>query len=110
MKSHFNNTRCTINSNAFYNISFYLAFLINDVTLLVPNAIGVASGAYCASTYHKYSPEMPVKAYLASGSVIALASTCAFLDQQSLLGLIGCSVSVVRTCICYCILYEAVSK
>ena len=61
----------------------------------MPNAIGVASGAYCASTYHKFSPEMPIKAYMASGSGIALASTCAYLDQQSALGLIGCSVSVV---------------
>lgn len=69
-------------------------FNAKDMTVLVPNAIGVLSGAFCIANYHKYAKEKPTQMYTIATALIFFASTLAFSKQFQLLGTLGCVVAV----------------
>ena len=51
--------------------TFY-GILQTDNTVLVPNAIGIISGAFCVSTYHAYAAKSSNQLYLIASSIIAI--------------------------------------
>ena len=51
--------------------TFY-GILKTDNTVLIPNAIGVISGAFCVSTYHAYSSKNSNQLYFGATSIIAV--------------------------------------
>lgn len=62
--------------------------------LLIPNIVGVLSGAFCVSVYQKYAEESPLGLYSAAAAIVAFAAACAVLGNLPLLGLVACGLSV----------------
>jgi solute carrier family 50 protein (sugar transporter) len=74
--------------------TFY-GVLIRDNTVIVPNAAGILSGAFCVSSYHKYAAKSSKEMYFIAAGIVALATGCAMLGNSQLLGSIGCALSVL---------------
>lgn len=72
----------------------YYGYIRKDLTVLVPNAIGVATGAICAYSYQKYAKETPTRVYLVSAIITAISTYLALIGNWKVLGLIGCALAV----------------
>jgi len=68
--------------------------LRKDMTVLVPNAIGVATGAVCAYSFQRYAKETPTRIYLVASVITAISTYLALLGNWKILGLIGCALAV----------------
>lgn len=75
----------------------YYGLLKSDMTVLVPNALGVLTGAGCVIGYHRFAKQKPVSMYAASAALIAFSSMLAFQGNYQLLGSLGCVVAVILT-------------
>ena len=76
--------------------SFY-GMLKSDMTVLVPNALGVLTGAGCVIGYHRFAKQKPLSMYAVSAALIAFSSMLAFQGNYQLLGSLGCVVAVILT-------------
>jgi uncharacterized protein with PQ loop repeat len=65
-----------------------------DLTVLVPNAVGILSGVFCIANYHKFAKEKPTQMYTIGAAIMLFASTLAFRKEFQLLGTLGCVVAV----------------
>jgi len=66
----------------------------NDMTVLVPNSIGIATGLFCSTAFHNNCKEAPVKLY---GVIALLLSFLAQKGDLRTLGLVGCFLAIL-TC------------
>lgn len=73
--------------------TFY-GFLRKDNTVLIPNAAGVLSGAFCVSAYQRHEITSSTQVYTIAGLIIAFAIGCALLGNYKLLGSVGCALAV----------------
>lgn len=73
--------------------TFY-GLLRKDNTVLVPNAAGVLSGAFCVSAYRSHETSPSTQVYTISGLIIAFAIGCALIGNYKLLGSVGCALAV----------------
>lgn len=76
--------------------SFY-GMLKSDMTVLVPNALGILTGAGCVIGYHRFAKQKPTSMYAVSAALIAFSSMLAFQGNYQLLGSLGCVVAVILT-------------
>lgn len=75
----------------------YYGVLRSDMTVLVPNALGILTGAGCILGYHKYAIQKPLSMYAVAAALIAFASGLAFQGNYKLLGSLGCILAVILT-------------
>ena len=75
----------------------YYGLLRSDMTVLVPNALGILTGAGCILGYHKYAVQKPSSMYAVAAALIAFASVLAFQGNHKLLGSLGCILAVILT-------------
>ena len=75
----------------------YYGILKSDMTVLVPNAIGIFAGAGCIAGYHKYANTKPLSLYAISAALIAFSSALAYQGNWQLLGSLGCVVAIILT-------------
>jgi solute carrier family 50 (sugar transporter) len=75
----------------------YYGLLKSDMTVLVPNALGVLTGAGCVIGYHRFAKQKPISMYAVSAALIAFSSMLAFQGNYQLLGSLGCVVAVILT-------------
>ena len=75
----------------------YYGLLKSDMTVLVPNALGVLTGAGCVVGYHRFAKQKPISMYAVSAALIAFSSLLAFQGNYQLLGSLGCVVAVILT-------------
>ena len=75
----------------------YYGLLKSDMTVLVPNAIGILTGVGCIYGYHKHAVNKPLSMYAVAAALIAFASALAFQGNYQLLGSLGCVVAVILT-------------
>lgn len=73
----------------------WYGFLRQDTTVLIPNAIGVLSGAACCIAYQRESKSFPTGLYAAASVVVLLASLLALQGNHQLIGSIGCALAVI---------------
>ena len=52
----------------------YYGLLKSDMTVLVPNALGVLTGAGCVIGYHRFAKQKPISMYAVSAALIAFSS------------------------------------
>ena len=64
-----------------------------DMTVLVPNAIGVLSGLYCSSIFHNNSKEKPIHLY----ALCLITLFICLISSLSTVGYIGCAFAIL-TC------------
>ena len=72
----------------------YYGALRSDMSVLIPNAVGVLSGLGCATSYHVHNPTTSKLTYLISFLIIAFSTFCSYLGNYKLLGTIGCILAV----------------
>jgi solute carrier family 50 (sugar transporter) len=75
----------------------YYGMLKSDMTVLVPNAIGVFTGAGCIAGYHRFATIKPVSMYACAAALIAFSTVLAAQGNYKLLGSLGCVVAVILT-------------
>jgi solute carrier family 50 (sugar transporter) len=75
----------------------YYGLLKSDLTVLVPNGIGILAGLICVAGYHRYVNPKPVNLYAGAAAIIAFSTTCYYLKNYQLLGLLGCALAVLVT-------------
>ena len=75
----------------------YYGMLKSDLTVLVPNAVGVLTGAGCVMGYHKYATKKPLSMYAVAAAIIAFSSILASQGNYQLLGSLGCVLAVILT-------------
>jgi len=75
----------------------YYGLLKQDMTVLVPNAIGVLSGLICVLGYHRHATTKPMSLYAGAAAIIALSSSWALAGNFQLLGYLGCLLAVILT-------------
>ena len=75
----------------------YYGLLRSDMTVLVPNALGILTGTGCILGYHKYAVQKPSSMYAVAAALIAFASVLAFQGNHKLLGSLGCILAVILT-------------
>lgn len=75
----------------------YYGLLKSDMTVLVPNAIGVFTGAGCIAGYHRFATTKPVSMYACAAALIAFSTMLAVQGNFKLLGSLGCVLAVILT-------------
>jgi len=73
----------------------YYGALRNDPTVLIPNAIGVASGLACVGAYQKHTSTTPKGVYAGAMAIMLFATALAFAGNFQLIGSIGCVLAVI---------------
>ncbi len=68
-------------------------FRKKDMTVLVPNAIGVISGLVCSSIYHLHVGKKPNRLYFLVAALILIAST----TSLGTVGYLGCALAIGTT-------------
>lgn len=76
--------------------SFY-GFLVKDMSVLYPNALGVFAGLFSAFIFQMFTPKgsTPLKEYGASLSAILVASHFFIQKRADFVGYIGCALAVI---------------
>ncbi len=69
--------------------------LNSDLTIFVPNALGVLSGLFCVAVYQSITEEYTSKLHSGALFTMILAVTLAGNGNTMLLGLLGCGLSVI---------------
>jgi len=69
--------------------------LKSDMTVLIPNGIGVIAGLGCSAVYHKFSPVSPNQLYAIGATIICLSLYLASIRNSHFIGLIGCVLAVI---------------
>lgn len=75
----------------------YYGLLKSDMTVLVPNALGILTGAGCVMGYHRFALKKPLSMYAGAAALIAFSSLLALQGNYQLLGSLGCVVAVILT-------------
>jgi solute carrier family 50 (sugar transporter) len=75
----------------------YYGVLKSDLTVFVPNGIGIIAGLICVSGYHRFVNPKPVKLYAAAAAIIAFSTACYYAKNYQLLGSLGCVLAVLVT-------------
>lgn len=64
------------------------------MTVLLPNAAGIASGAFGCYTFQRFSP-IPVNIIAGAAMLVGITTLLAAQGHAYLIGLIGCAISIV---------------
>eukprot|EP01036_Dinobryon_divergens_P056829 gene56829-75886_t len=72
----------------------YYGTLRSDMSVLLPNAVGIASGLGCVAAFHMNTKNVPNSTYIISSLIIAFATVCSYLGNYKLLGSLGCVLAV----------------
>jgi solute carrier family 50 (sugar transporter) len=72
----------------------YYGALRSDLTVLLPNAVGILSGAFGCYTFQKFS-SIPQKMIAVAAVLVGITSCFAFRGDAYLIGLLGCAISIV---------------
>lgn len=59
------------------------------------HGLGVLSGAFCATSFHRFAHKAPWNMYIGSFGILAFASACALAGNYKLLGSIGCILAII---------------
>lgn len=73
----------------------YYGLLRADNTVLVPNAIGIATGLGCTLAYQKFAPNFPTNLYAAASLIVLFATVLALAGNFNLIGIVGCGLAVL---------------
>ena len=69
--------------------------LIKDLTVFVPNGIGIVTAIYCMVEFHRFSAIKPYKMYVAAAAVCGACAYLASIGNASTVGLVGCAMAVL---------------
>jgi len=72
-------------------------YMQRDMTIMLPNASGTLVAVFCISSYHRFAPatSRPTNLYFLSSFISLAALVLALLGHAPVLGLIGCTLSVL---------------
>jgi solute carrier family 50 protein (sugar transporter) len=73
----------------------YYGILIKDMSVTVPNSIGVLAGLICTLIFQAFAEKKPIKEYGAAISAVAVASYYFVKQETQLVGYIGCALAVI---------------
>ena len=68
-----------------------------DMTVLVPNAIGILSGLFALGAYHQHVETKPMQLYAGAVAIIAFSTMLASKGNFQLLGYLGCILAIILT-------------
>ena len=80
----------------FYRICRY-GYMLNDLTILVPNSCGVIVAITCVSIYNAYTTLIPWNLYTICAAILMVGSRYMWLGDANTIGSIGCVLSIVLT-------------
>lgn len=72
-------------------------WLKNDRSVWVPNAIAILTALFCMQIYYKYALLKPILVYFSVMILILLGAMLGIFNQITLIGLVGCAMSVVMS-------------
>ena len=73
----------------------YYGILIKDMSVTVPNGVGVLAGIISSGIFQLFADFVPLKEYAAALAVVALATYYFFEKKSLLVGYLGCALSVI---------------
>lgn len=73
----------------------YYGMLVKNMSVLVPNGLGVLAGLVSTLIYQGFSERLPIKEYAAALSVIGVATYYFFHKKSQVVGYIGCALAVI---------------
>jgi solute carrier family 50 protein (sugar transporter) len=73
----------------------YYGILKSDISLIVPNGVGILSGLFCLVVFNMYSKSANTAVNTVLSGLCGVSSLLLFNKQTGQLGLIGCCLSVI---------------